>query len=379
MTTHEIYLPVGDSPVETLKAYTSLERAIILEIATRFDKHGKTAIGENWFPALMNTESHVKYRSKWKSAWDPTFVFGEILFLGQSPMRSCLPSTQKFFNIFETARRIRNKWAHDFRPRSMTSLHIDAITYHLIAEQADLGIVAATQALVERAKSISEGTWTRGDQHESELPKTQVPADAERQFEVDEAEREAEMKAAEAFDYVRPIVGEAWVGPIPDRRLRLQPKLHDAIDSVTGASIRSELGDLADVTIERWIQIRPNGDLFVAEDDGAVMGWVAGRPRLIGYLGAEPEYDESTVRGFIIPRVYHFDSRSVIDAESGNRLDDLDFDCAATLNATILGKLEPDDELRITTHGDIVRVCDEGIVLVCRVNSKGWFREHILV
>jgi hypothetical protein len=325
----------------------------------------------------MNTESHVKYRSKWKSAWDPTFVFGEILFLGQSPMRSCLPTTQTFFNIFETARRIRNKWAHDFRPRSMTSLHIDAITYHLIAEQADLGIVAATQALVERAKSISEGTWTRGDEHESELPKTQVPADAERQFEVDEAEREAEMKAAEAYDYVRPIVGEAWVGPIPDRRLRLQPKLHDAIDSVTGASIRSELGDLADVTIERWIQIRPNGDLFVAEDDGAVMGWVAGRPRLIGYLGPEPEYDESAVRGFIIPRVYHFDSRSVIDSETGNRLEGLDFEGAYALNSSILDKVITGDELRVTTHGDVVRVCDEGILKLSSVTRDKWFPSHL--
>ena len=378
MATHEIYLPVADSPVETLKAYTSLERAIILEIATRFDKHGKTAIGENWFPALMNTESHVKYRSKWKSAWDPTFVFGEILFLGQSPMRSCLPTTQTFFNIFETARRIRNKWAHDFRPRSMTSLHIDAITYHLIAEQARLGIVAATQALVERAKSISEGTWTRGDEQESELPTTQVPADAERQFEVDDAEREAEEEAAKAFDYVRPIVGEAWIGPIPDRRLRLQPKLHDAIDSVTGASIRSELGDLADVTIERWIQIRPNGDLFVAEDDGAVMGWVAGRPRLIGYLGPEPEYDESAVRGFIIPRTYSFDSRSVIDAETGIRLDDLSFDGSEDLNRTILDALKPEDDLRITTHGDVVRVCDEGILRIVTTTASAWFFRHLV-
>ncbi len=377
MTIHEIYLPVADTPAESLKAYTSLERAIVLEIATRFDKHGKTVIGENWFPALMNTESHVKYRSKWKSVWDPTFVFGEFLYLGQSPMRSCLPTTQTFFNLFELARRIRNKWAHDFRPRSMTSLHIDSITYHLVAAAAELQVAPATRALVERAKAISEGSWKPEDEA-PELPSVTVPADAERQFEVDDAKREAEKEASSAFDYVRPVVGSAWNGPIPDRRIRLQPKLHDAIDTVTGASVRSELDHLADVTIERWIQIRPNGDLFVAEDDGAVMGWVAGRPRLIGYLGPEPEYDETEVRGFIIPRTYTFDSRSVIDAETGTRLDDLSFEGAQLLNRRILEALNLTDELRITTHGDIVRVCDEGIVKIQTTTSDTWFPGNLI-
>lgn len=133
-----------------------------------------------------------------------------------------------------------------------------------------------------------------------------------------------------------------------------------------------------DTTIERWIQIRPNGDLFVAEDDGAVMGWVAGRPRLIGYLGPEPEYEETEVRGFIIPREYSFDSSSIIDIETGARLDDLSFDGAQELNRTILDALEPDDDLRITTHGDVVRVCDEGIIRVGSTTARCWFTTHLV-
>jgi hypothetical protein len=205
-----------------------------------------------------------------------------------------------------------------------------------------------------------------------------MSAAAAKQFAEDDAERDAEREAFEDYSYERPVVGESWVGPIPTRKLRLQPNLHDVVDDVTGQSIRDELGDLADTTIERWIQIRPSGELFAAEDDGAVLAYVAGRPRLIGYLGPEPEYPQDAIRGFLLP--YRFDVST-----TGVRCldtDELLHETAAENAMITTQKLQEISgkgiDFRITTHGDVVRIGDFGIAVALHVEPSQWFAGELV-
>lgn len=373
MAFHQIYLPVEDSPEEAFKAYSSMERALVLEVAHKFDQVGKQIAGQDWFRHLLNTDNHLPYRDKWKSQWDPTFIFGEVSFIASGQIRECLPVHNTVFtNAFDKARRIRNKWAHDFRPRLLVSVLIDAQWFLAVSTQAALEIQSGIQALISRIQGIEQGTWSPTDTAQVPIASIPVSVGAEKQFTEDDADREAEREAFMATNLERPVIGESWIGPIPSRKLRLQPRLHDVVDDVTGASIREELGDQADITIERWIQIRPSGELFASEEDGAVLGFVAGRPRLIGYIGPEPEYASGDIRGFALPIVFGVSPEGISTEESGTYLSEINKE-AANLSDEIQKALAPGDELRITTHGDVISIGDYGIRKIAEANSSNWF------
>jgi hypothetical protein len=379
MAGHSIHLPVANTPEEALKAYTSLERAVVLEVALRFDAKGKELVGDNWFPLLMSTDNHLKFRDEWRSQWDPTFIFGEIAFIASGPIRRTLPiANNDFLKAFDKTRRIRNKWAHDFRPRYLEAVLVDAIWHRTVALHAGLTALNTIDALIARIRGVLDGTWSPQGTEVASLPAVPMSAAAAKQFAEDDAERDAEREAFEDYSYERPVVGESWVGPIPTRKLRLQPNLHDVVDDVTGQSIRDELGDLADTTIERWIQIRPSGELFAAEDDGAVLAYVAGRPRLIGYLGAEPEYPADAIRGFLLPYRFDVSDAGVRCLDTNELLHETAAQDAMTTTQKLQEVAGTGIDFRITTHGDVVRVGDFGIEVVVTVAPSDWFKDQVL-
>lgn len=371
---HKIYLPKEDSPEETLKSYSSIERAVILEIAERFASAGTELFGANWFYNLLDRNDHFEYRNKWLNQWDPSFLFGELLFIAASPLAHCMPTTQGFYDNFDKCRRTRNLWAHDFYPRFLSDLKKDVVSFKLISSMSGLSVAPYIDLVTERINAIHTGNWPPA----SEVPnvvetKTSVPADAQADFENSDKQRELEREKKQHHKQLRPVVGSRWLGPAPTRRARLQVTLGDVVDCVTGSSLRNELGELADETIARWVQLRPNGDLLIDDQDNAVMGWVEGVPRLIGYLGPEPAVMKDEIRGFLHPEKYQISDGQVISKATGLSLLDAGAENAVATTASILEAATEHDDIYISTYGDIVKVGDLGIVRILNVAPGFWF------
>lgn len=371
---HKIYLPKEDSPEETLKSYSSIERAVVLEVAERFATVGSELFGENWFFILLDRDDHFEYRNKWLNQWDPTFLFGELLFINASPLSSCMPNTQGFYDNFDKCRRTRNLWAHDFYPRYLADLKKDIVSFKLISSMAGLSVAPYVDMVTARINAIHSGNWP-STAHEPNVVETEtpVPVGAQEDFESSDKQREIEKTKTAQNKQERPVVGSRWQGPAPSRRARLQAIVGDIVDSVTGSSLKPELGEFADETISRWVQLRPNGDLLIDDQDNAVMGWVEGVPRLIGYLGPEPTIDDSEIRGFLLAEIFKISEGNVISATSGTSLLECGAIDAVATNSIILSSADENDDIYLTTYGDIVKVGDSGIVKILNVEPRQWF------
>lgn len=373
---HKIYLPKEDSPEETLKSYSSIERAVILEIAERFATTGTSIYGENWFYILLDRDDHFEYRNKWLNQWDPSFLFGELLFINASPLANCMPKTQGFYDNYDKCRRTRNLWAHDFYPRYLADLKKDVVAFKLISSLAGLSVAPYVDMVTERINAIHSGNWRPAPEVPNLVEtKTPVPLGAHEDFENTDKKREIERLKTQHQKIERPIVGSRWLGPAPTRRARLQATLRDIVDSVTGSSLKPELGVFADETVTRWIQLRPNGDLLIDDQDNAVMGWVEGVPRLIGYLGAEPEVEDDEIRGFLMPEIFKIIDGQVISTGSGTSLLECGAEDASVTNSAIVNATSEHDDIYLTTYGDIVKVGDSGIVKILHVEPLQWFPE----
>lgn len=374
---HKIYLPKEDSPEETLKTYSSIERAVILEIAERFATAGKELYGENWFYILLDRDDHFEYRNKWLNQWDPTFLFGELLFIAASPLSHCMPTSQGFYDNYDKCRRTRNLWAHDFYPRYLSDLKKDLVSFKLVSSISGLSVAPYIDLVTERITAIHSGNWPPENQMADVVETTTtVPEDARAEFDNSDKQRELERKKKQNQKLDRPIVGSRWQGPAPTRRARLQITLGDVVDCVTGSSLRKELGDVADETIARWVQLRPNGDLLIDDQDNAVMGWVEGVPRLIGYLGPEPHVDEEEIRGFLLPEKYQVVDGQVISQATGQSLIDSGAENAAITTSSIAAAASEQDDIYISTYGDIVKVGDLGIIKILHVSTNQWFQDE---
>ena len=99
--------------------------------------------------------------------------------------------------------------------------------------------------------------------------------------------------------------------------------------------------------------------------DGAVGGYIGARPRLLGYLGDDPEGE--VARGFFTPHFYICDGAEIVDIDTGARLAS---DVAATLDSGT--------SLRVTTYGDLLQIEeDQGVSRVTTVTPATWFSGHL--
>lgn len=381
---HKIYLPKADTPEEALKSYSSIERAVVLEVAERFAEAGRALYGDNWFHILLERDDHFDYRNQWKSPWDPTFLFGELLFIGASPLAPCMPRHQGFYDNFDKCRRTRNTWAHDFFPRYLADLKKDILSFKLVSSSAGLKVTPFIDMVGQRISAIQSGDWPPLDVPITEVEiETSVPEAAQKDFEEQDRSRDLEREKKGVERPERPVVGGRWIGEAPTRHARLQISLRDVVDSITGSSLREEMGDAAEATINRWVQLRPSGDLLIDDNDNAVMAWIEGVPRLIGYVGVEPTVPEGEIRGFLHPYAYVFDvgsngeGGSITDVESGRTLTGARIDHAEETTQAILRAVTPTDGVYITTYGEIVRVGDQGIVKILTVSASEWFPGHV--
>ena len=372
-TTYEVALPADEGPGEVLKAYHSMMTALGIELGARYDAYCTEHIGPDWLAAL------VKIRGKAHGIafhlYDPSFVLGEPLRNPSSPTRKCLPSGPAFYNLMDDLLQIRNSWNHYMVEQSLESLDEAAEVVHKVANMAQMSLGAAASALRKRIKAIRNGTW-KPENNAAEMPvvvETEaVPNETVEALELEDARSvEADLMSAARLP-VRPPIGGVWGSPLPGQRLRLT-KLGDIVDSANGESYLGLLEQPTGPTVARWQALRPKGDLYLASEDAALVAYLAGVPRLIGYLGPEPEHDPSAIRGFAIPALYRVTDARIIDRTSGRSLSEVATEDVGDLVAEILEAVPPGGTIRVTTYGDVVRIDDAGKTKVTQVNPQQWF------
>jgi hypothetical protein len=153
----------------------------------------------------------------------------------------------------------------------------------------------------------------------------------------------------------RPPVGAAWVGDVPARLVTLKRQTLDITEE--GKSIRQEFGDpdSASKKISVLMKYFPIGGQLRIAPDGAIMGYVKGDKVLVGWVGDEPNTNESETRGFFVNHKYEFTGTDVIDIETGNLLSAASEDStAALINGLNVWGLPIGSRINVSIYGDVV-------------------------
>lgn len=371
-----LHLPKVNTPEEAETTYDKALRSLVIELGTLFDTGAKPVLGENWFKELMASGHTPEEERQWLSKYDPGFVFGEILNYPDSPLRMMLPANSGFLFSYKKSRQIRNAWAHNFGEFGLSKLYVDLQHFKNVGIGAGLPIGNALNPVIARISAILNGTFVEVPEEPASIPVTTdpEPQEAADAFEREEEERQKAqvLQETEQKRHKRPRIGSRWVGPKPERALRIQERLQDIVDRQTGISIKTELGDDAEIKVSRWLRPKPLGDLFV-DKDGAVLGYIQGEPYLMGYMSNDHDRDISQIEGFVLKYSYSFENDDVIDEESHQKLSAVSAKNTDKLRAVIKAAVNPLDEIKITTHGDLFSYTDNGPVKILRVEPELWF------
>lgn len=371
-----LHLPAADTAEEARKTYDSALAALIVELGGYFNHRATEEFGPDWFAKLMGSGHSFDEQKHWVSPFDPSFLFGEVLNYVYSPLRSYLPQEQQYMFSYKKARHVRNSWAHNFGEFKLIKLRNDLEHFKNVALGINLEVGKALQGVTSRINSILNGTYSPEKEPEKILPASaeDVPTQAKQAIHREEEHRKTiEREQTETLTrQTRPRIGGRWVGPKPQRALRVIEKLNDVVDRQTNVSIKSELGEHASAEISLWLAPKPLGDLFV-DKDGAVLGYIHGEPYLLGYLGQKPERDRAEIEGFVLPASYSYEDGDIREEGSNRLLSETVAEETGQLRAVIGKAVNPLDELKITTHGDLFSYTEDGPVKIIRVPSKLWF------
>ena len=376
----KLHLPIADTEEEAEDAFHKLCQALVIELGQRFSKVGEAQLGEDWLEELVAQGGDPREISDWTSPFDPSFVFSHPLKYTDSILWRVLPNTAEFHSNFKSCRWARNRWEHRQISPTLTQLKSDLKFFYYVAKEAKLSLEAALPQLLQRINDVLSGTL-----NPAAVPAVKVEVieeDATEEVlvavEKDDAEKEKrdrERSAAPAQK--RPRVGGRWIGPKPTRALKFKRQLNDLVDAETRESVKSLWGEEAALQIARLKMIDPMGDIFVDDSDGALFGYKHGQERLLGYLGKEPERDLSEVQGFSLPYSYSLTEAGIVCESTQANLSKELGDKALALTAVLRKAVDPLDELKITTHGDLYSLTDHGPIKILRVSSKEWFGNHL--
>lgn len=372
----KLYLPTADTEEEAEDAFHKLCQALVIELGQKFEKVGQAQIGDDWLEELVAQGGDPQEISNWTSPFDPSFVFSQPLKYHDSLLWRVLPNNAEFYNNYKSCRWARNRWEHRQISPSLEQLKKDMKYFYFVAKAAKLSLEAALPQLLQRINDVLAGTFNPATVAEEPVAVSAEQTPEEIQVAVDKddaekAERARERSAAPAE--LRPRVGGRWIGPKPSRALKFKRQLNDLVDAETKDSVKSLWGDEAGLQIARLKMIDPMGDIFVDDSDGAMFGYKHGQERLLGYLGSEPTRDLAEVQGFSLPYSYSLSDEGIVCESTGESLSKLLGDAARPLTAVLRKAVNPLDELKITTHGDLYSLTEQGPVKIARVSASEWF------
>lgn len=344
-----IELPERDTYGEIMKGYLTLMRAFGRELASVCDGTLSPQLGNWWFQTLMQQRiAEKKIRGQQQDLQDPIIVLNEIGREYISPIHLALPRSAEAVSGAKMIVAKRNELLHFGTEPSLDDIGEVARLIQLFARHYNLATDGAVVPLLTRLQRIKRG------QHRG-IPEPQPPTAQAPPAVVPTSE--PDVVAVNTDRVPRPKIGGVWQGAIPAADLKVT-KTGDLVSVQTGVSIKDRLaGDVAS-KLRAWLAPHPKGNLW-ADDDGAVGGFVAAVPRLLGYIGDEPPGE--VARGFLYPRYYEVAAHAVRDLESGI-VHDLPMDVPVV----------DGEVLRLTTYGDLIRIDDDGVSRVAIVNPTDW-------
>jgi len=374
----KLHLPVSDTAEEAEDAFRKMCQALVIELGQMYDTVGLNQIGENWVEQIVAVGHSPEEVRDWHSPFDPSFVFGEPIKYPNSIVWRALPRNLRTKQLLKSCRWARNRWEHQNVVPTLSQLKEDMRPFAELSFDSGLELREALPALLERVNSVLAGTFTLEQANDTDsVPagSDEIPEEAEREVEKDDREHKARQAQREARErqHPRPRVGGAWLGARPDKALQFRRQLNDLVDIATNSSVKGRWGDEAKLQIARLKVIDPMGDIYVDEEDGALFGYKYGTGFLLGYLGQEPARDASEVEGFALPHSYYLDEGDLFQVGANKSLRGQLGDASNQLLAVLNKAVNELDEIKITTHGDLFSITEDGIVKIARVEAKDWF------
>lgn len=348
-----IALPEDETPGELIKGYFTLMRAFGWDLYVTSHFTLRDSLGSQWFAVRisglkesdpMNWRPNQRFEPQ-----DPGVILRDYIHEHDSPYLSVFGGQVKKQTAAKKILATRNTWFHFGDDPTTAQLEEAAKVVRGFVQSSDMHIAVRIDALIERLGDLRTGRFPT-DVVPS--PPVVVPAVA------------APERLDAPDDMPRPSIGGTWVGPIPELRYRMT-RTGDIVHPDTMESVRSNVaGDFAD-KVRAWTAVEPRGRELWIDADGAVGGFIGATPRLLGYLGPDPQGD--IARGFFTPHFYGVDGDSVVDLDAGERRDP-PFAEALADGAT----------LRVTTYGDVLVVgAAEGVERVATVTAAEWFPGHL--
>jgi hypothetical protein len=348
-----IELPENETPGELIKGYFTLMRAFGWDLYVTCHFALKPQLGSNWFAARISELKNADPKN-WNpnhrfDPQDPGVILRDYVHEDDSPYISVFGGQ---FQKQSAAKKIlgtRNSWFHFGDDPTAAELKEAAKTVQAFVASSGMHIGGRIDVLIARMNALGTGRYpTNG---EVEVPPATAEAAAIEQIEA-------------PADLARPRIGGTWLGSIPVERFRIT-KTGDVVNPETMASIREKVsGDFVE-KLRAWTAIEPRGRELWIDSDGAVGGYIGAAPRLLGYLGPDPEAD--IARGFFIGHFYEVQGAEVVDIDTGDRLE-----------SPLADNVTSGTSLRVTTYGDVLVVDGgHGLERIATVHPSDWFSGHL--
>ena len=390
MTQIQIEMPQHDSYGEIMKAYFSLMRGFGMELGMRCEAVLTELDGPGWWPDLI---AQRRLDGRWKGAinlHDPSITLPEYVWGEDSPLSRVLSSKPQSTMIAKKLHLARNSWLHFSEAPGPVQLEEVAQMLRQFASLNELKIESMAARLIKRLQRIRTGQyqpyadvierWRADNQPTAAEVTPQPPAPATPPQETPpEVPPDLVIEVDPPAIERRAPIGGRWTGDVPTARFVLSA-IGDLVDPTTGTSLRSRVDVEAWPRKRRlWLAPRPMGGIWIDDRDGAVGGFVDNIPRLLGYLGDEP--DDGLARGFLTPRYYEVEGGRIVDLDTGlalvNAVSDDQRETALQLQQAVVAVTPETSGLRLSTYGDLVAVTDGGAVRVATVEPEHWFAGHL--
>ena len=390
MTQIQIEMPQHDSYGEIMKAYFSLMRGFGVELGMRCESVLTELDGPERWPDLI---AQRRLDGRWKGAvnlHDPSITLSEYGWGDNSPLFRVLSPKPQSTTIAKKLHLARNSWLHFSEAPGPAQLEEVANLLRQFASLNELKIESMAARMIKRLQRIRTRQyqpyadiiqrWRADNQPTSAGVTLQPSLPALLQHETTlEVQPDLVIEVDTLAIDRRAPIGGRWTGDLPAARFVLSA-IGDLVDSTTGESLRSRVDSEAWPRKRRlWLVPRPMGGVWVDERDGAVGGFVDNVPRLLGYLGDEP--DDGLARGFLTPRYYEIDGGRIVDLDSGLALVDAVSDdqreAVSRLQQAVVAVTPETSGLRMSTYGELVAVTDGGAVRVAIVEPEHWFAGHL--
>jgi hypothetical protein len=197
----KIQLPTSFGMGELIAAQSTVLAALGWDLGMKYDAHMRPLHGDHWLEDLRQQRWDESHQSLYKfklTLVDPSFVITEPLKNPSSPLRACLPKNAGFYDLLETAWKIRNSAQHFDPPMTSDLLHGRTKALGNLARQAGLSVAEDCKALLARLNAIGQGKVVHPGQLLSELrTRLEAEKEASKELAVQVAELRKNLSEAE--------------------------------------------------------------------------------------------------------------------------------------------------------------------------------------